>query len=86
MELIKCKDCNKEISKSAPTCPNCGAKQKKPASMGCVVLIIITVLAIGYVASMDVSSGGGEKNPINAEQPIWGQTTYMGSVQEFIIY
>ena len=67
MELIKCKDCNKEISKSAPTCPNCGAKQKKPASMGCVVLIIITVLAIGYVASMDVSSGGGEKNPINAE-------------------
>jgi uncharacterized OB-fold protein len=24
MPLIKCPDCNKEISSSAPTCPNCG--------------------------------------------------------------
>lgn len=27
--LINCKDCGKEISKKAKTCPHCGAKVKK---------------------------------------------------------
>ncbi|MBQ8999275.1 MAG: Ltp family lipoprotein [Clostridium sp.] len=29
-KLINCKDCGKEISSGAKSCPNCGAKNKKP--------------------------------------------------------
>jgi uncharacterized membrane protein YvbJ len=29
MALIKCPDCNKEVSEHAPTCPNCGRPFKE---------------------------------------------------------
>ena len=29
-KIINCKVCDKEIAKNAKTCPNCGAKNKKP--------------------------------------------------------
>lgn len=66
MALIKCKECGKEISNKAKTCPHCGAKVKKSASMGCLVMIIVIVLVIGYIGSMDVGTADAEKNPINA--------------------
>jgi hypothetical protein len=57
MALIKCKECGHEISKKAETCPNCGAKRKKSASGGCLLLIILAVLFIGYIGSqVDTSS------------------------------
>lgn len=39
MSLIKCKECNNEISDKAKTCPKCGAKNKRPS--GCLKLIAI---------------------------------------------
>ena len=47
MALIKCKECGKEISSKAKTCPNCAAPNKKPTSgctWGCLILIIFLVL------------------------------------------
>jgi predicted nucleic acid-binding Zn-ribbon protein len=32
MSLIQCTECGKDVSTQAKTCPNCGAKVKKPAS------------------------------------------------------
>ena len=29
MALVKCPDCDKEVSDSAPTCPNCGRPMKE---------------------------------------------------------
>lgn len=31
MALIKCPECNKEVSDTAETCPHCGYRLKKPA-------------------------------------------------------
>ena len=46
-----CKDCGKEVSKSAKTCPNCGKKMKKPIALfvilGIIVIIIISAIASG---------------------------------------
>lgn len=39
-----CKDCGKEVSKSAKTCPNCGKKLKKPIIR--LILLAIVLLAI----------------------------------------
>jgi RNA polymerase subunit RPABC4/transcription elongation factor Spt4 len=51
MALIKCKDCGKEISKQAKTCPQCGRKKKNipweifKFCFGMIFFIILFVLA-----------------------------------------
>ena len=45
-KLINCKDCGKEISSGAKSCPNCGARNKKPFYkrpwfIGAILLFII---------------------------------------------
>ena len=60
MALIQCKECKKEVAKSAKTCPHCGVKDPaittKQKLGGCLVLI---VLAIGFGVYM--ASGDKEK-------------------------
>ena len=45
MALVKCKECNKEISSTAKQCPSCGYKIKK---VGLFWPIIIGLMLIGY--------------------------------------
>lgn len=45
-----CKECGKEVSKSAKTCPNCGKKLKKPIVLY-VILGIIVLLIVGSMIS-----------------------------------
>jgi hypothetical protein len=42
MALIKCKECNNEVSTTATVCPQCGF-QLKPKSMGCGTAILILI-------------------------------------------
>ena len=61
MALIKCKECGKEVSKKAETCPHCGAPLKKQATQyGCGTLIligIVTFILIGvFFSSNDTST------------------------------
>ena len=52
MALIKCKECGKEVSTKAKSCPNCGAKVKK--NIGCLQSLFFIFLAlffIGYLGS-----------------------------------
>ena len=48
--MKKCPDCQKEVSKSAKVCPNCGKKLKKPIFLY-VILGIVVVAIIGGVIS-----------------------------------
>lgn len=45
--MKNCKSCGKEVSKKAKTCPNCGAKLKKP---------IFLYIILGFIALMIVGS------------------------------
>lgn len=49
MALVKCKECEQEISKSADKCPNCGAPQKKKTSpvTWTVLVFIVLVWIVG---------------------------------------
>lgn len=47
MALSKCKECKKEVSTKAPTCPHCGIKNPTTTA-GQVVVGLLVVLAIGY--------------------------------------
>lgn len=50
MALIKCKECGKEVSSKAKTCPNCGveiaAKRKRKRSWIILIILIITIISI----------------------------------------
>lgn len=56
MALIKCKECDKEISSEAPTCPGCGAPikpqpQPKQRSVFATTLkVILSIIIIGFFA------------------------------------
>ncbi|MEG1345059.1 MAG: DUF4352 domain-containing protein [Bacilli bacterium] len=43
-----CKDCGKEVSKSAKSCPNCGKKLKKPI----VLFVILGIIVIAIIGAM----------------------------------
>jgi hypothetical protein len=56
MALIKCKECGKEVSSEAKTCPYCGAKPKTKTSL---FTWVITVIAGFFVfnAAMNIFFG-----------------------------
>ncbi|MDC9590716.1 zinc-ribbon domain-containing protein [Xenorhabdus sp. XENO-10] len=57
MALKKCKECGKEVSTSAKTCPHCGVKDPgvgaKEKLGGCLILIILVALAAIYFSRID---------------------------------
>ena len=58
MTLIACKECKKEVSTLATTCPNCGSPVSKPIKKGEAIagwFVIATFLAIGYFIYSQVS-------------------------------
>lgn len=46
--MTKCKDCGKEVSKSAKVCPNCGAKLK----MALWLKALIVFIALGFIGAI----------------------------------
>ncbi|MDV0602844.1 hypothetical protein RZO85_24540 [Raoultella ornithinolytica] len=62
MALTKCKECKKEVSASAKTCPHCGVKNPGVGLKGCLVIML---LALGFGVYMTArDSGEDSSNPI----------------------
>ena len=57
-----CQSCGKTISKSAATCPECGAKQKKKSIWKKIIIGIVVLNIIGFLGSI----GKNEPSPRNA--------------------
>jgi hypothetical protein len=53
MALIKCRECGRDISNQAKSCPQCGAKVKKP--VGPLGIFVVLVLAAVVVSSFFIS-------------------------------
>lgn len=61
MALIACRECGKEISSKAPTCPSCGAPVKKaPRKVGCLGSLLL-FLAASVVITMVIGTISSEK-------------------------
>ena len=69
-KLIKCKSCGNEISKSAKSCPGCGAKNKKPfyKKWWIWAIIVVFVIAISGV-------GGGSDSDTNKPTEVDNEKT-----------
>lgn len=50
-KMTHCKDCGTEVSKSAKTCPKCGAKLKKAQPIRIALGILIIIIGIGIIAN-----------------------------------
>lgn len=50
---MKCKTCSKEIATNAKSCPNCGAKNKKPIYKRPWFIIVAFLVVIGVVGGAD---------------------------------
>ena len=72
MALITCKDCSKEVSTDAKSCPNCGAKVPQKTSL--LVKILAVVFGIGILSAI---FGGGSSSSSSASPAI--QTTKASS-------
>lgn len=44
MALIRCPECNKEISNKANACPHCGHSKGTPKSYGCGTIILLLII------------------------------------------
>lgn len=65
-KLIKCNSCGKEVAESAKSCPNCGAKVKKPIYKRVWFWIIIVLVAMVMFSGGDSDSSETSKPGSNA--------------------
>ncbi len=66
-KMTTCKACNKEIAKSAKTCPHCGAKNKKPIFTKWWFWLIVVVV-IGVVAGAGSGSDSNTDNSTSEQE------------------
>lgn len=78
MALIKCKECGHEISKSAKSCPNCGAKIVRTSGFTKLVAFFIALSVIGYIAS---NSNDKEMKAVQAQKEASEKARYMAELK-----
>jgi hypothetical protein len=65
MAMKTCKECGKEVSSSAKTCPNCGAKQ----GTGCIKIGFIAFGVLVVLGVIVILRGGGDKSTSTSSAP-----------------
>jgi hypothetical protein len=69
MALIKCKECGKEVSSKAESCPHCGARVKAKES-GCLTVLLVLIGLVTFFTLM-----GTIKEPSRAGESTISQAT-----------
>jgi len=60
MALINCKECDNEISKKAKTCPQCGAKNKRPSL---ILQIVFVLFGCTFLANIFSGASNTQNRP-----------------------
>ena len=79
MALVKCHECGHEISTSAESCPNCGAKRKKSLGqkeVGCGALLLVV---IGFAVIASLFDDGDEQRTRPTSTPSSSPSRSVGS-------
>jgi len=62
--FMKCNTCGKEVSTSAKSCPQCGAKLKKLSIIQWVGIVFLSLIVIGAINSPDEDSQKAQENSV----------------------
>ena len=68
MSLIICKECNKEYSQNAKTCPHCGDDKTPPSILNIAYYVAITLFAIFIVTQFINASQTSTYQPITQDR------------------
>ena len=80
MALKQCKECGASVSKSAKSCPGCGAKQGV-GTCGCLAAIVILPFLIIVVATISGGGGsGGSSSSTSSGDALVKNSSWDGSV------
>lgn len=81
MALVKCKECGKEVSNKAESCPGCGKpikKKEKEGGIGCLLILGFVALMV-YVGFSDKGRSEPQSQPQRPiQQPYISQDNAMG--------
>ena len=88
MALVKCKECDNEVSNKARKCPNCGA-QVKAVQSGCggcailIILVLVTFILVSIFSLKDSSNTQSKppNKPKTAQKPISKQQEAVQDVE-----
>ena len=78
MALKACRECGKDVSTEAKTCPHCGVKDpsgaiaagQKAAGRGCFLVVLIFVAIFGAIAYFGSSGNNGSSNSTDHRIPV----------------
>ncbi len=75
MGLVNCKECKKEVSDRAKTCPNCGIKNPgigvKQQAGGCLFIIIIAAVLFMWMGlGDDAPADKAQASPVTSKQKV----------------
>lgn len=79
--MIKCRECEKEISTEARACPNCGAKIKK--SSGCLAIALLAIAVPMFLAAINTSEK--PHAPPKSKEQIEAETKREAAFQKVVI-
>lgn len=88
MALVNCKECKKEISKSAKTCPHCGVKNPGIAAkdyiagFGAILLIVFFISQCSTSDAPEDAAGENEQAESALTNPVLKDGGYVGCVSE----
>lgn len=68
MALAKCKECGKEVSTSAKTCPHCGVKNPGVRAKD-MIIGVLTLLLIGWLVTQCTSGNESDQSELNLTMP-----------------
>ncbi len=69
-KMINCKSCSSEIASSAKSCPNCGAKNKKPFFKKWWFWLIIVLLLIVIIGASSTDDSNTNDKPADSQQAV----------------
>ena len=71
MALVKCKECGKEVSIKAESCPQCGAKGKKKTSIFTWLVLFLIIAAVygGISGTSTVTKSSDQASSVTSSKP-----------------
>lgn len=82
-KTTQCKVCGAEIAKNAKTCPNCGAKNKKPIYKRVWFWLLIVIVVLVIIVIIVACAGGSSENPATKEAKEMSKTDFINSCESY---
>lgn len=82
MALVKCKECDKEVSSEASSCPHCGFKKKKTGCLGVIGYLFLGLIIIAIIGKFSVEWNKAKESATSTIPGVAGNQSSLESADE----